>query len=718
MSFLSSWSVIAIAAGLTVPPLVALYFLKLKRRVEPIPSTLLWKRAVQDLHVNAPFQKLRRNLLMLLQLLVLLLAAFALGKPILQAPRTHEGIVILMIDHSASMNVTESNGKTRLQIAKEQAKRVIDNLQSGTRAMIAEGDTRAMVVSFSDKAAIVSSFDTDRAALKAKIASIEPTQSRSTLSEAMALAEAHASNLVIGSDTDAGELVAPNVSASGSVLLFTDGRIEDAETLVSQRFRAQSIEIVNVAQRADNVGILAMEARRHYERPEQLEVFAEVRNFGPEPVELDATLIIEGRPADVQTVRLEAGLVTAGPQQAAQDEPPDDPTQAATVERDQDGSVKGSVKASVQERFGAPLPGSVAAVAFDDIIYEGGGVIEVRLQVDDALSVDNRAWTVVQPPRSTDVLLVTDGNLFLERVLPTLPIRLTRMTPQEYESADEAEILEAKRSKYDVVIFDRHSTDRLPPGNYFFWGGVPDIEGVSAGEAIADEVIVNWDETHPVLRHVAVENIQVFQWSRLSLPSEAVHLMDGETSPVLAYLARDGRQYLICAFGLLVADEETQQPLLNTFWVTQTHFPMFVYNSVQYLSASLATRSLRNIRPGEPVMIPVANRASKISVRRPDGSTDVVQTLGGDTIPYARTRTVGIYQAKPGIDGQDRFAVNLFSPSESNVAANDNFTIGADLIAGSGGIDTVNKPIWPYLLVAALVIVLLEWIIYNKRVFV
>ncbi|UCG15483.1 MAG: VWA domain-containing protein [Phycisphaerales bacterium] len=713
MSFLSSWSVIAIAAGLTVPPLVALYFLKLKRRVEPIPSTLLWKRAVQDLHVNAPFQKLRRNLLMLLQLLVLLLAAFALGKPILQAPRTHKGIVILMIDHSASMNVTEANGKTRLQIAKEQAKRVVDNLQGGTRAMMSEGDTRAMVVSFSDKATIVSSFDTDRAALKAKIDSIEPTQSRSTLSEAMALAEAHASNLVI-----AGEPVAPNVSASGSVLLFTDGRIEDAETLVSQRFRAQSIEIVNVAQRADNVGILAMEARRHYERPEQLEVFAEVRNFGPEPVELDATLIIEGRPADVQTVRLEAGLVTAPPQQAPKDEPTDDPAQAATAERDQDGSVRGSVKASVQERFGAPPPGSVAAVAFDDIIYEGGGVIEVRLQVDDALSADNRAWTVVQPPRSTDVLLVTDGNLFLERVLPTLPVRLTRMSPQEYESADDAEMLEATRSKYDVVIFDRHSTDRLPPGNYFFWGGVPDIEGVSAGEAIADEVIVNWDETHPVLRHVAVENIQVFQWSRLTLPSEVVHLMDGETSPVLAYLARDGRQYLICAFGLLVADEETQQPLLNTFWVTQTHFPMFVYNSVQYLSASLATRGLRNIHPGEPVMIPIADRASKIRVRRPDGSTDVVQTLGSDTVPYARTRTVGIYRSEPGIDGQDRFAVNLFSSSESNVAANDNFTIGADVIAGSGGIDTVNKPIWPYLLLAVLVIVLLEWVIYNKRVFV
>src|SRR3954449_1709899 len=115
-----AWGVLA---GIPVA-IIALYFLKLRRRPVQVPSTLLWRRSLEDLHVNSLFQRLRRNLLLFLQLLALFLAMLALAGPRIQGTSGVGQRFVLAIDNSASMSATDVS-PNRLTRAKEAAKELI-----------------------------------------------------------------------------------------------------------------------------------------------------------------------------------------------------------------------------------------------------------------------------------------------------------------------------------------------------------------------------------------------------------------------------------------------------------------------------------------------------------------------------------------------------------------------------------------------------------------
>ncbi len=674
MQFLSASS-IAIASALTIPPLIALYFLKLRRSVMPISSTLLWKKAIEDLHVNAPFQRLKSSWLLLLQLLVLVLAAIALGKPMITREKQHNDTLIVMIDQSASMSVMERNGHTRLDIAKREARKMIDAM---------DDRSRAMVIAFCDRATMVSSFDTDRDALDRRIDEIEQTQSTSSLAEAVSLAEAHSQNMIIGGPTAGSDIEVRSNEASASVVVFTDGRVADSEELSPQRLDLSGMEVVIIGERDDNVGILAMDAERNYERPEIVQVFATVRNFSSKPVSFDATLYINRDPVDVQSVELTAG-VTA-------DEPKTE---------DENGERVGEIGET-----DLPLPGSVASVAFDAIETEEEGVVEVRLSVDDALGADDRAWAILPPPRRVSVLLVTSGNFLLERLLANINVDLSIMGPEEYENAPVDRIADRGRSRFDVVIFDRHDSARLPVGNYMYWDAVPLVEGVEKLGTVDDEAIIDWDENHPILRHVAVGTLNIFEWKRLNLPDGAIRLIEGEgeDSTPLAYFTHNGSQHLICAFPFA------------TDWVLRWDLVLFNVDAIGYLSSSVRTGGSAGLRPGQPNSISVPTDTEKIVVRRPDGQRDTVPTGGLPIATYARTRLVGTYEVVPANERERLFAVNLFDDTESRVRPKDEFRIGTNAIASSRGEILVNEALWPWFVVGLLIVSLLEWFLYNRRV--
>jgi len=121
-----------LAAAIAVPSLLVLYFLKLRRRDIEVSSTFLWKKSIQDMQANAPFQKLRKNILLLLQLLALLLGLLAIAQPMIDDTDGPSERVVIVIDRSASMSAVENEaGKSRLDLAKADVLAYIDAMSDG-----------------------------------------------------------------------------------------------------------------------------------------------------------------------------------------------------------------------------------------------------------------------------------------------------------------------------------------------------------------------------------------------------------------------------------------------------------------------------------------------------------------------------------------------------------------------------------------------------------
>lgn len=664
MNFLAPWLMPVVAAA-TIPPLLLLYFLKLKRREVPIASTLLWRKAVEDLQVNSPFQKLRNNLLLVLQLLALTAAILAVGEPMFAGHRGVEKAIVLMIDHSGSM-ATDEGGETRLEIAKRAALKEIEDMST---------DQRAMVIAFADRARVLCPFTDDKNALRRAVESITQTDAPGRLVEAMALAEAHS--------TPVGEVGVEIEIAESQYVVFTDGRLADAAQTIVQRGQ---LEIIRVGASTENVGIVNLDVRRHYEAPERLSVLARVRNFGTQASTRDVSLYVDGELKAVQTVQL---------------------------------APLGNANAISQQSLAGPSPDGVESNAAFELFLDTAARIEVRLSGQDAFAADDRAYALATAPRPVSVLLVTPGNRYLGHALEAL--RRANLlgsaetwTPEEYEKKPTEDLEVDGRCKFDVVILDGHSTERLPPGNYLFFAGPPVLDDVRIRGTVSHQAFLDWDDTHPILRHVPVQTMVVFSWLDIEVPDQAIKLIEADNGPVLSLLSRDKRQYLVCSFGIF--DEDRRH--LNTTWVLEgPGFIIFLQNALRYLAGASTTGQVPPVKPGEAFELAVRPGPSTVRIYRPDGSADSVP-VQRNTVTYGRTDRVGIYSISNGLPGNEARAVNLLDETESWIAPNSQLQIASGEVQQRTGKDRVNRPLWPWMLGAMGLILAVEWLIYNKRVLV
>src|SRR6187431_2358654 len=122
------WGLLALVS----PAIVSLSFLKLRRQPVEVPSTYLWKKSIEDMHVNSLWQRLRQNLLLFLQLLLVALAMLALMRPGWEGTKLQGDRFIFLVDNSASMSATdEKDAKNRLDEAKKVVGGMIDQMSAG-----------------------------------------------------------------------------------------------------------------------------------------------------------------------------------------------------------------------------------------------------------------------------------------------------------------------------------------------------------------------------------------------------------------------------------------------------------------------------------------------------------------------------------------------------------------------------------------------------------
>ena len=696
-----------IVAAIAIPALIILYFLKLRRIPREVSSTLLWKKTIQDLQANAPFQRLRKNLLLFLQLIILGLILLALAQPRSATTSEQGKKYLIMIDRSASMAAVDGTdtlgSKSRLERAKEDAITLIESMREPSVFSQGEKADEAMVIAFDASAEIIEQFTSDQNALINAINSIEQTDAPSSIEEAYRLAQAQRPNRIVTDANEAGEVlntIELDELKGGDPYffhLYSDGRIPDIQSVRADQVEGQFAFEYHAmgTQTSNNIGLVALRSERDYDDPTKLSIFVGVQSTDTIERSIDAELIIDGVTRSVRQIDLPAATI-------------DDTTGQKTT--------------------------ATGGVVFE-LVEPNGVLARVRLDTNgdenpeaDVLLTDNEGALIVPPAKQAAVALVSTGNLFVQSAIAGFPLsRFEVMSPSQYEiKRDNGDM-----AVFDVVVFDNYLPRpdeldrRLEPGRYLILGrtltgplGVID-NGVGQGGALID-----WRRTHPVLRDLTLDALLMAETPNIEIPkgSGVVSLAETATGPAMYETSDADVRAIVVPFDIT-----------KTNWPFDVSFVVFLASAVDYLgtgSVVAIDQTDRLIQPGSVLADRIPADARAVRVQLPDGtrSPEIIPSADGRVV-YGPIQQTGLYtlqwRGTPGPTDvvrndeiQRLFAANLLDPTESDVSTQPTIALANTLVSAESAVERKSiKDWWPWLLMGALAILMFEWWIYNKKMY-
>jgi hypothetical protein len=620
--------------GAAAAVMVALYILKLRRRVVAVPFSPLWQRILRDKEATSLFSKLKRLLSLLLQLALLALLVLALGDPRAAATLIKGRNVVVLVDASASMQATDVS-PSRLGVAKDEVKRLIRGMGGADRMLIAQMD-----------AAI-----TPMGPMRA-VDAVKPTDARADFPRALRFA----------TDT------LRNVD-NAEIVVVSDGNLgEAADSSGPVHLGDVKLSYMPVGKAKENVAITQFSVRRYPLDKSRYEVMLEAKNTGTEPADVELSLLGDGTLVDLTKLRLKPG------------------------ER--------------LPRFYPNLSGA-------------SRTLEAKLSVmgdsKDVLPADDHAYALLPERRRAKVLIVSQGNTYLEAALLLDEyLDVQSATPLDYATK-----YATNTKAFDVIIFDEATPAEMPRTNALYL----DPRGPGSPFKVENEILQpgfdKIDRKHPIVRFTALDQVNIARGHKLKAEPGDKVIGASDEGPILVAGTRGGNKMVAIGFDVRESDLA-----LRVAW------PVLLLNIINYFTDEDASY-LSSFRTGDVWRIPVGQGSAQAKLTLPGGANEPVPVHEGRAVFLGQK--AGFYEldmSQPG-DPQPkdpkatdatqagtsvRFAANLLDDTESAIAPQEKLTVdGKEAGAVSAFHVGVRREIWIYLLLIAIAITVLEWITYHRR---
>jgi len=602
----------------TIPVVVALYLLKRKRVVRLVSSTLLWQKFLADVQANAPFQRLRHNWLLLLQLLVLALAVLALSRPFFAGHAPPSGLRVVILDASASMQSTDEE-PSRFEKARAEALELVGSLR----------DQDQMVVLLAGaNTEVKQSATSSKADLRRAIQNCQVTDSPTRLTEALKLA-----GTLIQDAAGARDKRNPEIH------LYSDGAAGDLS-----EFASENLQVIyhKLGTRCKNLGITTLDIRENPENRAQRAIYTSVANFSTNEEQTDLELLFDNEVVDSRALVLKPGEISPQVFTAAQ-------------ERD--------------------------------------GIFTARIDAKDDLAADNQASIVSLLPAPVRVKLVSRGNRFLEKALRAAAnVDLTVTGDNTDEAGD-----------FDLVALDDVTPAVWPKGNVLAIHVANSNWFESGWTPVQSPTAVDWRNTHPLLRYINLDNVQINETLGVKTPSWAAALVEAQQTPLI--LAGEYERQKVVWIGF---------DTLQSTWPLRISFPMFIANAVEWLNPAATKSSQLMVHGGEPFRYALTQPAATAEVIMPDGTKRVLASGDAREIVFGETGRQGIYHLHVGTNDVT-FCVNVLDAAESNTKPLEELQFGKFNRVSATEMTRANVDMWRWIAAAGLAVLLFEWWFYHRR---